>query len=126
MQLRYIHLSYNCGPFFSDHEFLNLAVCYCQGRHALVYHIGTDFETWEWVSLAEVDTVTFLDYRMSELQFCSCHGFFMRVIGFISYLVKVCMTGFIKTSIYNYWLSFVVLCVILWKFPLTGCQLGTV
>ncbi|KAG6435129.1 hypothetical protein SASPL_106780 [Salvia splendens] len=25
-----------------------------EGRHALVYDIGTDFETWEWVNLAEI------------------------------------------------------------------------
>lgn len=30
-----------------------------QGRHALVYDVGTANETWEWVNLTEVDMMKF-------------------------------------------------------------------
>lgn len=45
--------------FFLFMNFLSYIYVIFQGRHALVYDIGTDSETWEWVNLSEVDTFTF-------------------------------------------------------------------
>lgn len=80
--LRYEGIQYPAGlaadiTFF----FFFLQILPCQGRHALVYDMGSANETWEWVNLSEVIlnlSLWFLRYSFLLSISTACGQFFRQ------------------------------------------------